>query len=196
MLEKMPAALGKALRSLRSGHDKVVSADAQFARVPATIELTSSAFEDGGMIPPQYTADGEGRSPPLIWKNVPAGTESLVLIIEDPDAPAIEPLVHLIAWTLPADLGGVAEGTFPSPKHEVDSTGLGRNSYLKAGYLPPDPPTGHGAHTYYFQIFALDYMPEAAGHPGRKALLEAVDGHVLAKGSLCGTYMRPAGGDP
>ncbi len=113
-----------------------------------------------------------------------------MLIIEDPDAPSAEPLVHLLAWDLPPDLTSVDEGLFKSPHHEGLDENLGRNSFLQTAYLPPDPPTGHGPHLYAFQIFALDRRLDFDHPPGRSVVVAAMTGHVLAKGVLVGSYKR------
>lgn len=189
MLEKIPAAAGRALRGARSGFDKIVS-EREFAAAPDVIRLESPAFDDATSIPPRYTADGERISPPLRWSGVPDDAESLVLIIEDPDAPSPQPLVHLLAWDLPPDLQALPEGEFKSPGHTGLDENLGRNSFLQAAYLPPDPPTGHGPHLYCFQVFALGRKLSFDRPPGRDKVVEAMRSHVLAKGVLTGTYER------
>lgn len=191
MLEKIPHGVGRALRGVRAGFDKVASEDRAFAAIPEAMTLTSNAFGDGEAIPARYTADGAGISPPLTWTAPPAGVSAVALLVEDPDAPSPEPLVHLLAWDLPADLAGLPEGQLKSPGHKGLDESLGRNSFLSAGWLPPDPPSGHGAHLYVFQLFALDRPLAFDGHPGRGAFLEAIKGHVLAKAMLVGTYERP-----
>ena len=191
MLEKIPHGVGHALRGVRAGFEKVASEDRAFASCQDSIALSSPAFEDGGSIPPRYTADGEGLSPPLAWRDLPPGAAAVALLVEDPDAPAPEPLVHLLAWDLPPDLGDLPEGELRSPSHAGLDENLGRNSFMSAGWLPPDPPRGHGPHLYVFQVFALDRPLTFDGHPGRDAFLKAIDGHVLAKGVLVGSYERP-----
>jgi Raf kinase inhibitor-like YbhB/YbcL family protein len=130
-------------------------------------------------------------SPPLSWSDPPSGAEAFVLLVEDPDAPSPEPLVHLLAWDLPPDLAELPQGQLKSPGHRGLDENLGENSFLNAGWLPPDPPSGHGPHLYVFQLFALDRSLRFDGHPGRGAFLAAIQGHVLAKGVLVGTYERP-----
>ena len=191
MLQRIPAGVGRALKGVRAGYEKIVSEDERFAAVPQTIVLRSPGVRDGQPLPVRHTDDGAGLSPALRWSGVPAGARSLVLIVEDPDAPTLEPLVHLVAWDLPADGEGVEEGMFPSPRHDGQRTGVGRNAFTRLGWLPPDPPKGHGPHLYVFQIFALDRRLAFADHPGRSALTAAMDGHVLARGVLLGTYERP-----
>jgi Raf kinase inhibitor-like YbhB/YbcL family protein len=190
MLEKIPPGLGHALRGVRAGYDKIIAEDGAFAQTPDTIVLESPAFADGGDLPDRYTADGELISPPLAWRGAPQDAASLVLIMEDPDAPSVEPLVHLLAWDLPPELTSIDEGLFKSPDHDGLDENLGRNSFLQTAYLPPDPPTGHGPHLYAFQIFALDRKLDFDHPPGRKAVVEAMTGHVLAKGVLVGAYER------
>jgi len=191
MLEKIPSGLGHALRGVRAGLEKIVSEREGFAAAPDVLALQSHAFKDGGSIPARYTADGEKISPPLLWTDVPAGTAGLALIVEDPDAPSPEPLVHLLIWDLPPHLKVLPEGELRSPHHEGLDETLGRNSYLQSAWLPPDPPSGHGPHLYVFQLFALDVRLNFEHTPGRKALVEAMQSHVLAKGVLVGTYERP-----
>lgn len=192
MLEKLPAGLGHALRGVRAGFEKIVSEDAAFAGAADTIRLESPAFPDGGAIPARFTADGPGLSPPLSIGDVPAGARSLVLIIEDPDAPSPEPLTHLLSFDLPPQIGELTEGLFRSPRHEGLEEDLGKNAFHKAAYLPPDPPNGHGPHLYAFQVFALNRQLSFDHPPSRKAVMKAMQGHVLAKGLLVGSYERPA----
>ncbi len=190
MLEKIPYELGHALRGVRAGYERIAAEADAFAQAPETIVLQSPAFEDGGQIPARYTADGEKISPPLIWRGAPEATAGLVLIVEDPDAPSAHPLVHLLVWDLPPDMTAMDEGLFKSPSHEGLEETLGRNSFLQTAYLPPDPPTGHGPHLYAFQLFALDRKLDFDHPPSRAALVEAMTGHVLAKGVVVGAYER------
>ena len=190
MLENIPSGVGHALRQVRAGYEKVVSEADAFVHNPDTNALESPAFEDGGSIPPRYTADGEKISPPLRWSRLPRDVESLALVVEDADAPAAEPLVHLIVWDLPPNLAELPEGELRSPGHAGLNENLGRNSSRETAWLPPDPPVGHGPHLYVFQVFALDAKLDFVRPPGRRAVAEAMSGHVLAKGALVGTYER------
>lgn len=187
MLEKVPRALGAALSGVKAGLDGTAYR-ASFADVPEVVTLTSPAFADGAPMPARFTQDGAGLSPPLVWAGLPAGTAAVALLVEDAGSPTPRPLVHLIAWNLDPGPGGAAEGLFSGGAAE--GAGLGRNSFLKPGWLPPDPPTGHGAHAYLFQAYALDRpldLPDAAG---RGALVEAMAGRVLGRGCLVRTYAR------
>ena len=190
MLEKLPAGVGRALRSIRPGTEALVSQDDAFADVPDIIAITSTAFAADGAIPPRYTEDGDKISPPLEWIGVPPEAQALVLLVEDADSPTFRPLVHAILGDLPPRDGVLAEGELPSSGSGGERFGMGRNSFLSHGWLPPDPPRGHGPHRYAFQMFALDEVPSFAKAPGRSALVAALRGHVIARGVLTGTYSR------
>lgn len=190
MLEKVPAAIGRTLDGIRAGMKNIVFFDERFDDVPEGITVTSPAFAKAGSIPIRYTQDGEGLSPPLSWDDEPSDTAAVVLIIEDADSPTPHPLVHAIAWNLSAQDRALSEGALKSPGSEGTGIELGKNSFLCSEYLPPDPPPGHGEHRYVFQLFALDDALEIDEAPGRTALLEAMDGHVISKGLLIGTYER------
>ncbi|TFI59492.1 YbhB/YbcL family Raf kinase inhibitor-like protein [Sphingomonas parva] len=196
MLEHVPHWLGHALRKVRAGAEKLAILQPELGGSFSGIDLSSPAFADGARLPPRFTADGEGVSPPLIWGPVPEGTQSLALIVEDPDAPAPQPLVHAVVWGIPADEARLAEGAIVADgAGDTDGRDVGRNSYFLEGWLPPDPPTGHGEHAYAFQLFALGIVPDLGRNPGRAALVRAMAGNVLAAGLLTGTYGReiPAG---
>ena len=189
MLEKLPKSLGRALDGVHAGAADLAVAHTELTGTHATIELTSPAFSYNDLIPAKYTEDGSGISPPLQWDGVPEGAVSLVLLVEDPDSPTPKPLVHGIAWNLPAQDGSIGEGALGDDDHE-SRVPTGKNSYLSDHYLAPDPPTGHGPHRYVFQIFALDTRLHFEKPPGRSALLDAMRGHVLAKGLHIGIYER------
>jgi Raf kinase inhibitor-like YbhB/YbcL family protein len=186
VLEHVPHWLGSALKGLRAGADKLAIAHAELGPF-AALDLASPAFADGGRLPDRFTADGAGVSPPLFWTGVPEGTARLALIVEDADAPAPQPLVHALVWDLPAADADLAEGAIRADQGAGE---VGRNSYFSEGWLPPDPPTGHGEHRYAFQLFALSDGPDLDETPGRSAVLRAMAGHVLAAGLLTGTYSR------
>ncbi len=191
MLEKLPHAVGEALRNVRPGLEKTVYEQDVAAAAPECITLTSAAFQDGGAIPAKYTEDGDKISPSLAWTGVPDGAAGVVLLIEDPDAPAPFPLVHAIAWALPGTDSELPEGALKSKGSAGEGFSLGRNSFLGAAYLPPDPPPGHGPHRYVFQVYALDRSPDLHGTPVRTQVIHAMKGHIIGKGRLIGTYERP-----
>lgn len=191
MLEKLPDAVGHALHDVRAGLDKIAFARIDLRTGTASLSVNSLAFADHAPIPRQYTADGEALSPPLHWSGVPANAASVVLIVEDADAPTPQPLVHAIAVDLPPGDGGLPEGALKSPDHDGSSdVKTGRNSYLRQAWLPPDPPPGHGVHRYAFQVFALKRAPAFSDKPGRDELLGALSEHAIASGMLIGTYVR------
>ena len=190
MLEKLPHAVGEALKGVSPGLDAILYRQPVAADAPQTLKLTSSAFADGQPIPVRYTADGDKLSPPLAWSGVPQDAAGVVLVIEDPDAPAPTPLVHTLAWALQGHDAELAEGALKSPGSGGEAISLGRNSFFGAEYLPPDPPPGHGPHRYCFQVYALDAAPELSGKPIRTQLVHAMKGRVIAKGLLVGTYER------
>ncbi len=190
MLEKIPAGVGRVLKSVRPGMRTLVIHDEAFAAVPDVIAVTSSAFPPDGAIPVRYTEDGDRLSPPLEWIGVPPEAESLVLLVEDADSPTFKPLVHVILGDLPPVDARLAEGALPTSDTGEVRFGMGRNSFLHRSWLPPDPPRGHGPHHYAFQLFALDEAPEFDKTPGRSAMVSALHGHVIAKGMLVGTYER------
>lgn len=195
MLEKLPEAVGLALRGQRAGIDETL-----YHRVHATermgaLLVCSPAFADQGPMPSLYTADGDGRSPPLHWIGVPDGARELVVLVEDADAPTPKPLVHAIVTGLPGQDGVLSEGAISAGADDAATDGIdiGRNSLLRRSWLPPDPPPGHGPHRYIFQVFALgdgDPLPQA---PGRSDVEAAVRQRALAGGRLVAVYERPDG---
>jgi len=151
-----------------------------------TIKLTSTAFQDGGLIPARYTCDGPNVSPPLSWSGLPPGTKSLALVCEDPDAPG-KTWTHWVVYGIPPTTMQLAEGIV---HEETLSNGgkQGKNDFGKIGYGGPCPPSG--THRYFFKLSALD--SEISLEPGatKDQLLGAIDGHVLAQGELMGKYKR------
>jgi Raf kinase inhibitor-like YbhB/YbcL family protein len=190
MLEKIPHWLGRALTNVRAGHDKLVIATLDFDGA-TSLTLSSPAFAAGARLPERFTADGEGVSPPLVWSQIPDGTESLALIVEDPDAPTPQPMVHAIVVDIDPALGGLAECAIVADGRGGADKNVGRNSSLSEGWLPPDPPTGHGPHYYVFQLVALGPgQGSQDASPGRGGFKDYVAGRVLAAGVLVGTYSR------
>ena len=190
MLQRVPRSLGRALRTLRAGVDRALIRTPALAALPRTIAVTSPAFRDGGPLHPDHTADGRGVSPALAWRDVPPSARSLILVVEDADAPSPRPLVHALVWNLPAEDGALPEAALRSPGAPGEGHALGRNSYLRRGWLPPDPPTGHGPHRYLFQVFALDRALRLDRPPGRATLARAARDHAVAAGAVTATYER------
>ena len=153
--------------------------------------LSSAAFRTGQPIPAEYTCDGADTSPPLAWTSPPAGTKSLALLVEDPDAP--DPAapkriwVHWVLVDLPAsarELGAAIR----SAKALPTGARVGRNDWGHARYQGPCPPTGR--HRYFFRLLALDTELPTLSSPTRAELLRASEGHVLASAELVGTYVQ------
>jgi Raf kinase inhibitor-like YbhB/YbcL family protein len=155
-----------------------------------TLTLTSTAFTDGGAIPRKYTCEGDDISPPLAWSGVPAGTQSLALIVDDPDAPdPAKPQrvwVHWVLYNLPPDSTGLAEGIATSALPA--GTGEGLNDWDRTGYGGPCPPIGR--HRYFHKLYALDTRLDGLTTPRKAALEAAMKGHVLAEATLLGTYIK------
>jgi hypothetical protein len=151
-----------------------------------TISMSSPAFADGELIPVKYTCDGENVSPPLEWGGLPAGAQSLALIMDDPDAPS-GTFVHWVIYDLPPTLSGLPEDVPSDEKPSVGGT-QGNNGAGKLGYTGPCPPSG--THHYFFRLYALDARLDAAAGLSKDKLLQAMEGHVLAQGELMGIYSR------
>lgn len=152
------------------------------------MELSSSSFAPGGEIPVRHTCEGEDVAPPLQWQNVPDQAASLVLIVDDPDAP--DPAaprrtwVHWVLFDLPPTASGLPEGGRPLPA----GTREGHNDWGRPGYGGPCPPIGR--HRYFFKLYALDTAFPALSRPTKAALEQAMRGHVLAQAELIGTYLK------
>jgi len=144
--------------------------------------LTSTAFGEGGAIPGRFTCDGEDVSPDVTWAGAPDGTVAFALTVTDPDARGF---VHWIAY----DFTGTASGSLPPAlSSSPDAPPQGTNSFGRTGYGGPCPPSG--THRYVFTLHALDGRLGLTGAPRVEALERAMDGHVLARSTLMGTYHR------
>ncbi len=185
-------AIGERLRPVRAGFSTLTVNRAWIAAVPDCIRVTSPAFGGGRDMPVRYTSDGDGRSPPLTWDGLPAGTRALALLVEDPDIPFPVPLVHAIVHSIPAGLGALPDGALPYRMRGRAPEGyaMGRNGVSRAGWTPPSPPPGHGPHHYAFQMFALDALPRFDWPPGRGYLLRRLRPHMSGRGTLFGVYER------
>jgi Raf kinase inhibitor-like YbhB/YbcL family protein len=153
-----------------------------------TLILTSPAFAQQGAIPARYTCEGDDCSPPLAWSGVPAETKSLVLIVDDPDAPdpAAPKLtwVHWLLYNLPPDICGLSANIDPLPAATLE----GFNDFKRTQYGGPCPPIGR--HRYFHKLYALDVvLPDLKG-PTKAVLEEAMAGHILAEAQLLGTYQK------
>ena len=149
-------------------------------------KLISPEFTEGQPIPRKFTCDGLDISPPLSWQDVPAGTKSLALILNDPDAPAGD-WVHWVLYNLPAATRHLAEA-MTTEKALPDGTLQGRNSWHQVRYGGPCPPSG--THRYFFRLYALDCEMKMEGGAERQDVLSAMQGHILAEAQLMGIYSR------
>jgi Raf kinase inhibitor-like YbhB/YbcL family protein len=149
--------------------------------------LKSSAFEPGSEIGRMHTCDGRDVSPPLRWENPPGGIRSYALICDDPDAP-MGTWVHWVIYNIPAAAHELVEG-FPPQQKSPDGALQGQNDFGRIGYGGPCPPRGK-PHRYFFRLYALDAVPALGPGATKKALLKAMEGHVLAQAELMGTYRR------
>ena len=145
-----------------------------------TLQLTSTAFQDGGAIPKKYSCDGQNISPQLDWSGLPDQTKSLVLIVDDPDAP-MGTFVHWVLYGLPAGLIGLQEGAADGIQ--------GVNDFRKPSYGGPCPPKGT-THRYFFKLYALDIDSNLKPGASKSEVETAMRGHILAQGQLMGKYAR------
>ena len=154
------------------------------------LALTSSAFTPNGAIPKQYTCQGSDISVPLTWSGLPAATKSLALIVDDPDAPdpAAPKLtwVHWVLYNIPPGATGLKAAIKPAelPKGALE----GLNDWKRTGYGGPCPPIGR--HRYFHKLYALDAVLPDLNRPTKAQLESALQGHVLEKFELIGTYQK------
>ncbi len=147
----------------------------------ATMKFESSAFENGSPIPSEFTCDGGSRRPPLRFSGIPGGAKSLAIIIHDPDAVRGD-FTHWTVWNLPPSTEEIGAAGLPAGAVE-GKTGTG-----KPGYVGPCPPSG--IHRYFFEAYALDAMLNLPPAAGESELRAAMDGRILDKAGLLGTYHR------
>jgi hypothetical protein len=155
--------------------------DASLANQSKNMKLVSSVFENNGNIPAKYTCDGENINPPLEISGVPEGAKSLVLIVDDPDAPAGD-WVHWTIWNITLDIKAISENSVP------DGSVEGTTSFGKPGYGGPCPPSG--THHYQFKLYALDTLLTLESSAKKKDIERAMEGHILDKTILVGLYQR------
>jgi Raf kinase inhibitor-like YbhB/YbcL family protein len=154
------------------------------------LTITSQVFAHNGEIPAKYTCDGKDVSPPLAWSNLPAGTKSIALIVDDPDAP--DPAapkmtwVHWVLYNIPAGATGLPEGVKPGELPKGTKEGL--NDWKRTGYGGPCPPVGR--HRYFHKLYALDVVLRDLGRATKQDLERAMKGHILVSAELVGTYKR------
>lgn len=155
-----------------------------------SLVLRSAAFTEGGVIPLKYTCEGDDIAPPLEWEGVPENTQSLVLIVDDPDAPDPEAptmtWVHWVVYNLPADVSGLPEGA--TANMLPVGTDQGVNDWHNQSYGGPCPPIGR--HRYFHKLYALDTVLKDMQVPTKGQVEAAMQGHIIAKAELVGTYKK------
>jgi Raf kinase inhibitor-like YbhB/YbcL family protein len=152
----------------------------------AKFSLSTSSFPAEGDIPARFTCSGDNLSPALAWSDPPAGTQSLALIVDDPDAPG-GVFNHWLIYDLPASTRQLAEGV--PKKADLDVGRQGRNGFDEVGYGGPCPPPGH-VHRYYFRLYALDQQLDVPASASKNAVEKAMKGHVLAQAEMMGKFKR------
>ena len=150
------------------------------------LEISSSAFSEGEMIPTRYTCDGPDISPELSWKGVPEAARSLALICDDPDAP-MGTWIHWVLFNIPASANGLT-AEIPSDATLGNGARHGTNDFRRLGYGGPCPPGG--THRYFFKLYALDAELNLESGVTNAELLDTMQGHILAEARLMGTYKR------
>lgn len=151
-------------------------------------QLTSTAFEPDGAIPVKYACNGANVSPGLGWTEPPPGTQSFVLIVDDPDAAAATPVVHWLVYAIPAMQRGLQEGTLKKGTLP-NAVKQGKNSAGKIGYSGPCPEPGK-VHHYFFKLYALDYTPDLKGKEKIADVEAVIHDHVLGTAELIGRFQR------
>lgn len=155
-----------------------------------SLVLSSPAFADQGDIPPRLTCEGQDSSPALRWSGVPPGARSLVLIMDDPDAPDPQApkttWVHWVLYNLPPSAAELAEAV--GREHLPAGTLEGLNDWKRTGYGGPCPPVGR--HRYFHKLFALDVVLADLHTPSKAQVEQAMGGHVIDRAQVVGTYQR------
>jgi Raf kinase inhibitor-like YbhB/YbcL family protein len=158
--------------------------DGKMSSASLPLSLTSSAFSHQSAIPAQYTCDGGNISPPLAWGRIPSGTQSLALIVDDPDAPG-GAWAHWVLYNLPTSASGLIEDVSSLPAGTLE----GLNDWNATGYGGPCPPSD-GPHRYFHKLYALDVTLPDLSQPTKAELELAMRGHILEATELIGTYQR------
>jgi Raf kinase inhibitor-like YbhB/YbcL family protein len=149
--------------------------------LPKIMKISSPAFENNSKIPEKYTCDGENINPPLKIEGVPKEAKSLVLIVDDPDAP-MGTFLHWLVWNIPPETNLIGENSLP------EGAVQGKNDFGKENYGGPCPP--FGTHRYFFKLYALDKILDLPAGSSLKEIEKAMEGHILDQAQLIGLYQR------
>jgi Raf kinase inhibitor-like YbhB/YbcL family protein len=173
----------------------VIAALANVKAAGHPIVLHSTAFQNGETIPTDYTVDGKNISPPLAWRDLPAGTKELVVTCEDPDAATALPFVHWVLYKIPVTAEGLPEGLPVGRIKDGPLAGAvhGLQGFERGGpsYRGPAPPRGAPAHRYVFTVYALDASLDLQIGHNKLTLMDKIKDHIIGIGELTGTYARP-----
>ena len=190
----MARLLGRMLRGLHAGEKHLLWNEPEVGAAPASLVVTSPAFEHGALIPPRHAGKrcGDNIAPALAWTGVPSHAAELVLVLEDPSAPLPRPFAHAIVIGIAPGTSTLEEGWPAVLERPRGATGPrpGRNTRGGLEYRGPGPVPGHGPHAYVFQLFALDRPLAFDAPPSRAEIQRAVGGSVIARGRLDGFYER------
>ena len=184
-MDRVPVVLAILLGFTRATGDVLAQSKEASAM---TLKLTSTALTQGGQIPSKYTCDGQDVSPPLAWSDVPIEAKSLVLIVDDPDAP--DPAapkmtwVHWVLYNIPPSASALPKGAKQLPAGTLE----GVNGWGRTGYGGPCPPIGR--HRYFHELYALDIELPDLGRPSKAELEAQIRVHVIAQAELVGTYEK------
>lgn len=155
-----------------------------------SLKITSDAFENNGEIPIKYTCEGQDIAPRLSWEGIPEGAKSLVLIVDDPDAPDPNApkmtWVHWVLYNIPPNSNGLPEGA--ASEDLPPGTKEGLNDWKRTGYGGPCPPIGR--HRYFHKLYALDVALEGLHKPTKEEVVKAMEGHILGQAEIIGTYQK------
>lgn len=189
-------AAGTKVQIAEASPDDVIAISQPKTETAQWLTVRSPAFGPNQAIPDRFTGN-DGAMPPLRWSAPPAGTQSMAVIVEDPDAPAPnKPFVHMILYNIPVSTSSLSgsgnvsgEGT-TTAMNLPQGAMMGENSAGTTAYVAPTPPAGDHPHGYHFQVFALDSMLDLPQGADKHQLIGAMSGHVLAKGEVVGTFKK------
>ncbi len=189
MLQFLPNFFGRTFKHKRAGKTHSLFFDSSLQHIESSIIITSDDFSNNEHLKSINSADESGLFPKINWSNYPSTTKSFLVVVEDLDSPTLSPLLHLVAYGIPATKSFITHFDIIAA-HKTREFQLGRNSMMKKGWMPPDPPPGHGAHRYLFEVFGVDAIPNKNFKPKKHEIKEFLKNHGLSKGMITGLYER------